>query len=179
VEELVQKFTELRVLLSERGTAPGWRALARWEQRLEKVGEVLLSVRLQLRIGDGNRVLRGMGQALREERPQAALELWPELETVVEGFRAEEREVFHRNAEAVFLRGQALRDKAKALLAWGPPPAVTGTWVLGKERVAFLGEREVRAGEELEGGARVIEVGPGWVRLRRQDQERVVEVQRR
>lgn len=118
VEELVTKFTELRQIMNEfgqAGTDEVKKKLEKWNQRLQDLGEVRLSIKLQVYINEGNQHLRAMADAIRDETYDVALERFARIEEIVADMRAEEREVFHRNADALFLRGQALADKAKRL----------------------------------------------------------------
>jgi tetratricopeptide (TPR) repeat protein len=117
-DELVKKFTELRQIMTEygeAGTEEVRRKLEKWNVRLAELGEVRLSIKLQIYINEGNRHLRGMQDAIREEQFDAALEHFARIEAVVEDMRNEEREVFHRNADALHLRGQSLADQARRL----------------------------------------------------------------
>lgn len=117
-DELVKKFTELRQIMTEYGedgTEEVRRKLEKWNQRLSELGEVRLSIKLQIYINEGNRFLRNMQDAIREEQFDVALENFARIEAVVEDMRNEEREVFHQNADALQLRGQSLADQARRL----------------------------------------------------------------
>lgn len=117
-DELVKKFTELRQIMTEYGedgTEEVRRKLEKWNQRLAELGEVRLSIKLQIYINEGNRFLRNMQDAIREEQFDVALENFARIEAVVEDMRNEEREVFHQNADALQLRGQSLADQARRL----------------------------------------------------------------
>ena len=117
-DELVKKFTELRQIMTEYGedgTEEVRRKLEKWNQRLAELGEVRLSIKLQIYINEGNRFLRNMQDAIRDEQFDVALENFARIEAVVEDMRNEEREVFHQNADALHLRGQSLADSARRL----------------------------------------------------------------
>lgn len=117
VEELIVTFTELRQLMSEGplATEVVRAMLKKWHMRLRDLGEVQLSISLQLHVSEGNQLLRGMADAIRDERHADAAALFERLQDKAEEMRAEEREVFHRNAEALYLRGRALADRAERL----------------------------------------------------------------
>jgi type II secretory pathway component GspD/PulD (secretin) len=114
VEELIETFHALRSAMSAYGEHGGQAAQAKleaWSERLARFDEVGLSIQLQIFINEGNLHLRAMAQSLADEDYDLMLEHHTELQRIVTEMRAQEREVFHRNAAALEVRGQALRDR--------------------------------------------------------------------
>lgn len=192
VEELIQKFTELRQIMNEygaSGTAEVRKKLDKWNQQLESHGEVLQAIKLQIFIAEGNQHLRAMADAIRTDQYDAALDHFNQIDALCEVMRNEEREVFQRNAEALYLRGKALADRAKRLKRISEfKLAVTGVVVAppeGKEPdSAIINDRIYREGdtvvddtsdEEIE-GLRVVEIIRSTVRFRFEDTEFVREL---
>jgi hypothetical protein len=192
VEELITKFQELRQIMNEYqgiGTAEVKRKLEKFGQRLNDLGEVKLSIQLQVYIAEGNQHLRAMADAIRTDQYDVALDRFVQIENLCEQMRGEEREVFHRNAEALFLRGKALADRAKRLKRISEfKLLVTGVVVAppdGKEPdSAIINDRIYREGdtvvdettdEEIE-GLRVVEIIRSTVRFRFEDTEFVREL---
>lgn len=192
VEELITKFTELRQIMNEYqgiGTAEVKKKLEKWSQRLSDLGEVQLSIKLQVFISEGNQHLRAMADAIRADQYDGALDHFSQIEVLCEQMRSEEREVFHRNAEALFLRGKALADRARRLKRISEfRLLVTGVVVAppdGKEPdSAIINDRIYREGdtvmddttdEEIE-GLRVVEIIRSTVRFRFEDTEFVREL---
>lgn len=192
VEELITKFTELRQIMNEYqgiGTAEVKKKLEKWSQRLSDLGEVQLSIKLQVYISEGNQHLRAMADAIRADQYDAALDHFSQIEVLCDQMRGEEREVFHRNAEALFLRGKALADRARRLKRISEfRLTVTGIVVAppeGKEPdSAIINDRIYREGdtvmdettdEEIE-GLRVVEIIRSTVRFRFEDTEFVREL---
>lgn len=192
VEELITKFQELRQIMNEYqgiGTAEVKKKLEKFGQRLNDLGEVKLSIQLQVYIAEGNQHLRAMADAIRTDQYDQALDRFVQIENLCEQMRGEEREVFHRNAEALFLRGKALADRAKRLKRISEfKLLVTGVVVAppdGKEPdSAIINDRIYREGdtvvdettdEEIE-GLRVVEIIRSTVRFRFEDTEFVREL---
>lgn len=116
VEALVERFTRLRQLLNEAAGRPGYqRRLARWSQRLSGLGENTLSIELQVFISQGNQCLRLMADALRADDYPRIEAIYAAALTVCAEMRLEEREVFHRNADALELRARTLVDRGRDL----------------------------------------------------------------
>jgi len=191
VEELITKFTELRQVMNEfgaSGTAEVRKKLEKWNQRLSDLGEVQLSIKLQVYISEGNQHLRAMADAIRDDQYDAALERFNQISDLCEQMKAEEREVFHRNAEALYLRGKALADRARRLKRISEFKLdVTGVVVAppdGKEPdSAIINDRIYREGDavmdELEeeiAGLRIVEIVRSTVRFRYEDTEFVREL---
>ena len=181
VEHLVVVLSRMREFLTRSGLR-GIRVvrgeLERQRERLRGLPELLLSLELQLDIQEGTTHLQAMEEAIQGGRHAQALERFAQLEALVARMTAEEPQVFHRNAEALFLRGKSLCERARALDGWKLPGPLCATLGLGEERLALFPGRRVRPGDELDDGIRVIEVGHGWVRLRREGWEQLVEVRR-
>lgn len=192
VEELIQKFTELRQIMNEygaSGTAEVRKKLDKWNQQLESHGEVLQAIKLQIFIAEGNQHLKAMADAIRTDQYDAALDQFGLIEGLCEVMRNEEREVFQRNAEALYLRGKGLADRARRLKRISEfKLAVTGVVVAppeGKEPdSAIINDRIYREGdtvvddtsdEEIE-GLRVVEIIRSTVRFRFEDTEFVREL---
>ncbi|MGE0713166.1 MAG: tetratricopeptide repeat protein [Planctomycetota bacterium] len=118
VDELIGKFQDLRNLMAEYG-ADGSdmvrKKMEKWKQRLASYGEVILSIQLQIYIQEGNQHLRAMAESIKQDQYDAALERFERIKELRDQMLNEEREVFHRNADALFLRGKALADRAARL----------------------------------------------------------------
>ncbi|MBX3469789.1 MAG: hypothetical protein KF878_23185 [Planctomycetes bacterium] len=190
VEELITKFTELRQIMNEYqgfGTAEVKKKLEKWGQKLADLGEIQYSIRLQVYIAEGNQHLRSMADAIRGDLFDAALEQFNQIEALCDQMRAEDREVFHRNAEALFLRGKALADRARRLKRIAEFRLVVTGIVIAppgdKEDSAIINNRIYREGdtvfddtdEEIE-GLRVVEIIRSTVRFRFEDTEFVREL---
>lgn len=187
VDELVSRFAALRELMNEPGGVDAAReAMKRWRQRLLPFGEVVLSLELQLHISAGNQHLRAMADAITGDRYPDALRSFKALQGVVDDLRAQEREVYHRNADALLLRGKALADRARRLQAFATryPNRVAATLIptkgdlqgpaaLVEGRVVRVGGRlpDPRTGDFQPDAPRIVEITRGVVRLRWQDAE--------
>lgn len=182
VEELVEAVGALKALLREQGLGLVRAAPARLAtRRRTDATEVELAVRLGVHYEHGNLLLDAMEQALAREEPLAVRPLFLEMEELAEAMRAEEREVFHRNAEALYLRARSHRDRARrleAMLAF--PLALTATVAGdGAEPRALLNGWPVAPGDEVKDAdgallpVRVVEIVPGAVRVRWEDLELV------
>lgn len=118
VEELITKFGELRQVMAEygqEGTEEVRKKLEKYNQRLQELGEVRLSIKLQLYINEGNHHLRAMADGISAEDYDSALDHFTEIEEIVEQMRNEERPVFHRNADALEIRATSLATRARRL----------------------------------------------------------------
>ena len=119
IDELIQRFGELRRTLAEYeglgSTEQVRRKLEEYNLRLREQEEVLLSIKLQVYITDGNRLLREMATSIREDNFDQALDLFTQLEDVIKEMRSEERQVFKRNANALELQGTNLASRARRL----------------------------------------------------------------
>lgn len=192
VEELIQKFTELRQIMNEYqglGTAEVKKKLEKWGQRLQDLGEVQLSIKLQVFIAEGNQHLRAMADAIRTDQYDSALDHFNQIDALCEVMRNEEREVFQRNAEALYLRGKALADRAKRLkrisefklvvtgVVVAPPDGKEPDKAIINDRIYAEGDTMVddTSDEEIE-GLRVVEIIRSTVRFRFEDTEFVREL---
>ena len=192
VEELIQKFTELRQIMNEFqgiGTAEVKKKLEKWGQRLQDLGEVQLSIKLQVFIAEGNQHLRAMADSIRTDQYDAALDHFAQIEALCVVMRNEEREVFQRNAEALYLRGKALADRAKRLkrisefklfvtgVVVAPPEGKEPDKAIINDRIYAEGDTVVdeTSDEEIE-GLRVVEIIRSTVRFRFEDTEFVREL---
>lgn len=192
VEELITKFTELRALMNEfgaAGTAEVRKKLERFNQRLQDLGEVRLSIQLQVYISEGNQYLRAMAEAIRADEYDQALEHFTRIEELCDQMRAEEREVFHRNAEALYLRGKANADRARRLkriaefqlnvegVVVAPPGGGEPHSAIINDRIYREGDMVVdRATDEPVAGLRVVEILRSTVRFRFEDTEFIREL---
>jgi hypothetical protein len=176
VDELVAKFTELRQLLTEygeAGTAEVRKTLARWHGRFSELGEVRLSIQLQVYINDGNRLLRELSDA---DDDASLDEAFRQLKQLTESMREEEREVFHRNADALILRGQSLYEAGKerlknARLRLDVQAIVTGPPFGDEPPQAVINGTIYREGDVVADadGVRVLSIKPSVVKFRRED----------
>lgn len=83
--------------------------------RLSDLGDLTHALELQVRITQGNERLRAMSEAVRAERWDALRREGARVDRLVETMRGHEREVFHRNAEALRERAAALLEKGQRL----------------------------------------------------------------
>lgn len=149
--------------------------------------EALEGLRLALEVHAGTLVLDTMAAALEREDTKAALRAHATLDAVIERMRGEEAEVFHRNAEAIYLRARELAERAErlAMIAarFGPllhVQAIVYADQSGKEPdSAIISGAILREGDTLLDpttdepieGLRVLEIEPGRVRFRYHDVE--------
>jgi hypothetical protein len=89
--------------------------LKKWEKKLDEWKEVRLAIQLQIYINRGNECLRTMLKAKQNEKFDEVFEQFNEVKAIVEQMRHEEREEFHRNAEALQVRAKGLNDEALKL----------------------------------------------------------------
>jgi hypothetical protein len=193
VEELITKFTELRQVMNEfgsSGTAEVRKKLDKWNQRLSDLGEVQLSIKLQVYITEGNQHLKAMADAIRDDLFDVALDRFNQINDLCEQMRSEEREVFKRNAEALFLRGKALADRARRLkriseftlkiegVIVAPPDGKEADSAIINDRIYHEGDTIYdKDSEEEIPGLRVVEIVRSTVRFRYEDTEFVRELQ--
>jgi tetratricopeptide (TPR) repeat protein len=83
--------------------------------QLEEADEVVLAIRLQLLVAEGNQHLRAMAAALEEGSYDVVLTRNEELLTLAENMSRVDRPVFDRNARALAARGEALASRARLL----------------------------------------------------------------
>lgn len=186
VEELIVKFTELRQLMSAEGplgTEVVRERLAAWRERLQDLGEVRLSLQLQMQISEGNHLLRAMADAIREDRFADAAASFQRIEALAETMRTEEREVFHRNAEALYLRGKALFDRSQRLeraarLELRVTAVAAGHAALINGAVRRQGDAVLADDGVVLRDLTLVEVGSSFVRLRLGDTEFIRELGR-
>lgn len=171
VEELITKFTELHQIMNEYqefGTAEVKKKLEKWSQRLSDLGEVQLSIRLQVFVSEGNQHLRAMADAIRTDQFDAALDRFTQMEALCEQMRGEERETFHRNAEFLYQRAKGLADRARRFKRIAEfKLVVTGVVVAppdGKEPdSAIINDRIYREGDMVMDDATDEEIVGLWV----------------
>jgi len=192
VEELIGKFTELRQIMNEFGSDGSEvvkKKMEKWNQRLAQFGEVQLSIQLQIYINEGNQHLRAMAEHIRRDEYEQALERFELIKELKDQMYAEEREVFHRNAEALFLRGKALADRAERLkqisefvldvtgIVVAPPGGDEKDSAIINDRIYHEGDTIIdeETDEEIE-GLRVVEIIRSTVRFRYEDTEFVREL---
>ena len=89
--------------------------LKKWEKKLDEWKEVRLAIQLQIYINEGNEYLRAMLKAKQNEKFDEVFEQFANVKALVEKMRHEEREEFHRNADAIFIRAKGLNDEALKL----------------------------------------------------------------
>ncbi len=195
VEELIGKFTELRSIMAEygqHGSDVVKKKMEKWNQRLAAFGEVQLSIQLQIYINEGNQHLRAMADSIKRDEYDAALERFEQIKELKDQMFNEEREVFHRNAEALFLRGKALADRATRLkriaefvlvvsgIVVTPPDSEERDKAIINDTIYQEGETllDTESDEPIE-GLRVVEILPNTVRFRYEDTEFVRELRLR
>ena len=109
------KFQELRALMNEYGSEGSDVAkekLNSWKQKLVQYGDLYLSIQLQIYIQEGNQHLKAMAKALEEEEWDLALQRFEDIKELVDQMKAEDRDVFRRNAKALLVRGKSLAEEA-------------------------------------------------------------------
>lgn len=194
VEELIGKFTELRSIMAEygqQGSQVVRDQLKKWNERLAAFSEIQRSIQLQIYINTGNQLLRSMAEAIKRDEYDAALEQFEQIKELKEQMFNEDLEVFHRNAEAVFLRGKALADRATRLKRIAEfPLEITGIVVAppegDEEDSAIINNHIYREGDtvlddqdEPIRGLRVVEIIPSTVRFRFEDTEFVRDLRKK
>lgn len=118
IERLIVSFTHLRRLMDAAAETPGLeRRLAQWNERLDELGEGHRSYALQTFISDGNRCLRLMADAIRADDHRRVEAGYAAALTTCAHMRLDEREVFHRNSQALEVRARALVDRSRELRA--------------------------------------------------------------
>lgn len=193
VEELITKFTELRAVMNEygsSGTTEVRKKLDKWNQQMSEHGEVVLSIKLQVYITEGNQHLKAMADAIRDDQFDVALDRFNQINDLCETMRGEEREVFKRNAEALFLRGKALADRARRLkriseftlkiegVIVAPPDGKETDSAIINDRIYKEGDTIYDKDSEDEiPGLKVVEIVRSTVRFRYEDTEFVRELQ--
>jgi hypothetical protein len=112
------KFQELRALMNEYGSEGSEVAkekLNSWKQKLIQYGDLYLSIQLQIYIQEGNQHLKAMAKALEEEEWDLALQRFEDIKELVDQMKAEDRDVFRRNAKALLVRGKSLAEEASRM----------------------------------------------------------------
>src|SRR5262249_43677090 len=119
VEDLIPKFAELDEIMRAYKSAGRDKVtlkLQQWDKKFEEWKEIRLAIKLQVRINEGNELLRAMVKAKQEERWEDVEKAFHGVEAlVVDRMRPEERDEFHRNADAIFVRAKALSDESAKL----------------------------------------------------------------
>jgi hypothetical protein len=156
VDKLIAVIADVRKLISRGGIAVAEAVkagLARWDRRLEAFGEVRLGLEFQVDIQEGNLALRALARAISDKRYSDAPKVFKRVKEIKDRMYGRDREVFHRNAEALFLRGKSLLDRAAELKRTvGFATRVTVIVVVppGDERSsALVDDRVYREGETL------------------------------
>lgn len=152
VEALVESFARLRGLMRDAEATPQVREkLSVWQQRLEDLGEVRLSIQLQVLIADGNVHLRRLADAVRREDWDLAEAAFAKATQIVEELRAAKHEVFLRNADALQLRADELIGRARALRELHRVKAlITAFRVEDQDRSCVIDGRTYRKGDTVE-----------------------------
>lgn len=117
-EAMSLKFQELRALMNEYGAEGSDAAkekLQQWKQKLIQYGDLYLSIQLQIYIQEGNQHLKAMARALEEEEWDLALQRFEDIKELVDQMKAEDRDVFRRNAKALLVRGKSLAEEASRM----------------------------------------------------------------
>lgn len=118
IDKLAPLFQELNNIMTEYrkvGVEKVATNLKKWEKKLDEWKEVRLAIQLQIYINKGNECLRAMLKAKQNEKFDEVFEQFGEVKQLVEQMRHEEREEFHRNADALFIRAKGLNDEALKL----------------------------------------------------------------
>ena len=182
VEALIAQFTELRQLMAEygeRGAEVAKEMLAKWNERLEAFGEVQLSVKLQIYINRGNGHLRALAEAIRDDDDATFAARHAQIKQLAAEMQAEEREVFHRNADALLTRVTALAERAASAAAVrlvsgflsvtaiivAPPGADLGDAAIINGRIHVEGDAVLNAKGEKIPDLRVVDIVRSTVRF--------------
>ena len=194
VEELIGKFTELRAIMAEygqQGSQVVREQLKKWNERLKDFAEIQRSIQLQIYINSGNNLLRAMAEAIKRDEYDAALEQFEQIKELKEQMFSEELVVFHRNAEAVFLRGKALAERAARLkqiaefplditgIVVAPPEGDEEDKAIINDHIYAEGDTILDDQEEPIRGLRVVEIIPSTVRFRFEDTEFVRDLRKK
>src|SRR5581483_4766971 len=118
IDKLQPLFQDLNSIMSEYrkiGIDRVAQNLKKWEKKLDEWREVRLAIQLQIYITKGNECLRAMLKAKQAEKFDEVFEQFNEVKAIVEQMRHEERDEFHRNADALFVRAKGLNDEALKL----------------------------------------------------------------
>jgi hypothetical protein len=114
IEQLAQPFQELDQLMTEYekpGVEKSPGKLERWMKSLDEWKEVRLAIQLQIYLNQGNQGLKALVTASKAIRYAEGLEAYTELQKVVARMRGEEREEFHRNADAIAVRAEKVMNE--------------------------------------------------------------------
>ena len=136
-----------------------------------------------MQLSEGTHLLRATADAIREDRFADAAAGFERVELLAETMRNEEREVFLRNAEALWLRGKALFDRSQRLeraarLELRVMAVASGHGALINGAFRRPGDTmRVDDGVVLR-DVTVVEVGSSYVRLRLEDTEFIRELGR-
>jgi hypothetical protein len=132
IDELPPMFQELDTQMRAFGTAgtdEAQKALKRWSKKLDEWKEVRLAIQLQIYISQGNDLLRALVRAKESHDYDLGHAAFQRVLALVGTMRGEEREEFHRNAEAIEVRAKALIHELAAssielaMTFVGGPPA--------------------------------------------------------
>ncbi len=118
IDKLAPLFQDLNNIMTEYrkiGVEKVAANLKKWEKKLDEWKEVRLAIQLQIYINRGNECLRTMLKAKQNEKFDEVFEQFNEVKAIVEQMRHEEREEFHRNADALLVRAKGLNDEALKL----------------------------------------------------------------
>jgi hypothetical protein len=118
IDKLAPLFIELNAIMTDYkkiGLEKVQLKLKQWEKKLDEWKEVRLAIQLQIYINEGNDYLRAMVKAKQVEKFEDIFENFAQIKGLVEKMRHEEREEFHRNADAILARGKLLNDEAVKL----------------------------------------------------------------
>jgi hypothetical protein len=118
IDKLAPLFQDLNNIMTEYrkiGVEKVAANLKKWEKKLDEWKEVRLAIQLQIYINRGNECLRTMLKAKQNEKFDEVFEQFNEVKSIVEQMRHEEREEFHRNADALLVRAKGLNDEALKL----------------------------------------------------------------
>lgn len=118
IDKLAPLFQDLNNIMTEYkkiGVEKVALNLKKWEKKLDEWKEVRLAIQLQIYINRGNECLRTMLKAKQAEKFDDVFEQFAEVKQLVEQMRHEEREEFHRNADAIYIRAKGLNDEALKL----------------------------------------------------------------
>ncbi|MBL4850069.1 MAG: hypothetical protein JKY65_31455 [Planctomycetes bacterium] len=175
VQSLMQVLADLRGVLREPGAIEAMRALLpRWKARLLPLGEIYLSLELQVMIAAGNQLLRQMAEASADERYSEVEEVMEKVGTLRDEMDAAGRDVFTRNGTALFVRASSLQKKAARLAKIkkrfeGLRVQATVTVTDGyrnRPAAAIVGGKIVRQGDVAPRMPQVAEILPNRVRFR-------------
>ena len=184
IERAMKLLENLRAALNDAEAVAAAKAVFS-EPLRGRASEVGLSIQLQLFVSEGNLLLVDMAEALAAGRNQAAIDRFEDVKELRDAMLLTERDVFRRNAKALYYRGRSLQEEGMRQLAiderfHGLRVQATLTqsaWGGSEFTPAVVVNAEVlKKGSGGEGLPRLVEVFSGRVRFEHEGLEFVREL---